>query len=161
MTRFESRRSSASILISQSLQVNIIPVIGKSDACTKEELKTFKEKILHQLVEHEIDVYNFPADEGQQSLIPFAVVGSNVVVQDENGEDDDHDDIDSKDCHSGKKVRGRRYPWGTVNIEDPNHCDFLSLRSLVLAHHMQVGFNSYFESPISVCEKRSNFFEKL
>ena len=39
-------------------------------------------------------------------------------------------------CTSGKKVRGRKYPWGTVNIEDPNHCDFLSLRSLVLAHHM-------------------------
>ena len=38
---------------------------------------------------------------------------------------------------SGKKVRGRKYPWGTVNIEDKEHCDFLSLRSLVLAHHMQ------------------------
>ena len=76
-----------------NFQVNIIPVIGKSDACTKEELKTFKEKILQQLVEHEIDVYNFPADEGQQSLIPFAVVGSNVVVQDENGEDHDEPDV--------------------------------------------------------------------
>ena len=41
---------------------------------------------------------------------------------------------------SGKKVRGRKYPWGTVNIEDKDHCDFLSLRSLVLAHHMQVHF---------------------
>ena len=38
---------------------------------------------------------------------------------------------------SGKKVRGRRYPWGTVNIEDKNHCDFVSLRHLVLAKHMQ------------------------
>ena len=44
-------------------------------------------------MEHEIDVYNFPADEGQQSLIPFAVVGSNVVVQDENGEDHDEPDV--------------------------------------------------------------------
>merc|ERR1712106_502696 len=38
---------------------------------------------------------------------------------------------------NGKQVRGRKYPWGTVNIEDKNHCDFLALRSLVLAHHMQ------------------------
>ena len=38
---------------------------------------------------------------------------------------------------AGKKVRGRQYPWGTVNIEDKNHCDFVSLRNLVLAKHMQ------------------------
>ena len=44
-------------------------------------------------MEHEIDVYNFPTYEGQQSLIPFAVVGSNVVVQDENGEDHDEPDV--------------------------------------------------------------------
>ena len=34
-------------------------------------------------------------------------------------------------------MRGRRYPWGTVNIEDKSHCDFMSLRTLVLAKHMQ------------------------
>jgi len=104
-------------------KVNIIPVIGKSDACTKEELLLFKQKILKQLDECDICVYQFPSDETnpEDNLVPFAVVGSNVVVQDE----------------SGKRVRGRKYPWGTVNIEDKNHCDFLSLRSLVLAHHMQ------------------------
>jgi len=104
-------------------KVNIIPVIGKSDACTKEELTVFKKKILKQLEENNISVYEFPKDETnpEDNLVPFAVVGSNVVVQDENG----------------KRVRGRKYPWGTVNIEDKNHCDFLALRSLVLAHHMQ------------------------
>ena len=86
-----------------------------------------------------------------RNLVPFAVVGSNSIIevfammmimrlrmmkmmmmtiiiffivhnfQDENG----------------RKSRGRSYPWGTVNIEDKNHCDFLALRSLVLAHHMQ------------------------
>ena len=80
---------------------------------------------MSQLEEYQINVYDFPNYEKEpeeDKLIPFAVVGSNVVVQDE----------------SGKRVRGRKYPWGTVNIEDKNHCDFLSLRSLVLAHHMQV-----------------------
>ena len=38
---------------------------------------------------------------------------------------------------NGKKVRGRKYPWGVVNIEDREHCDFLALRSLVLAKHLQ------------------------
>ena len=56
----------------------------------------------------------------------------------------------------GAKYRGREYPWGTgsaptfwwsstgitigifsVNIEDSKHCDFMALRNLVLAHHMQ------------------------
>ena len=67
-------------------QVNIIPVIGKSDACTKEEIKSFKQKVLQQLQDHSINVYNFPVEEGQESLIPFAVVGSNVIVNNENGE---------------------------------------------------------------------------
>ena len=28
----------------------------------------------------------------------------------------------------GKKVRGRRYPWGVVDIENLEHCDFVPLR---------------------------------
>ncbi len=38
----------------------------------------------------------------------------------------------------GRRVRGRSYPWGTVNIEDRQHCDFTALRTLLLSHHMQV-----------------------
>ena len=50
------------------------------------------------------------------------MVGSNVVVEDEEG----------------RMVRGRKYPWGTVNIEDQDHCDFTRLRSFILSGHMQV-----------------------
>ena len=50
------------------------------------------------------------------------MVGSNVLVEDEEG----------------RMVRGRRYPWGTVNIEDEDHCDFTRLRSFILSGHMQV-----------------------
>ena len=85
-------------------KVNIIPVIGKSDACTREELAVFKRRILAQLAEHQIQVcvsttkhlhyllfqvYSFPGDSDTdtgQPVGPFAVVGSNVIVQDENGE---------------------------------------------------------------------------
>ena len=69
-----------------------------------------------QLQEHQINMFN--CDE----VLPFAVVGSNVLVED--GE--------------GRKVRGRKYPWGTVNIEDTEHSDFLSLRRLILCRHMLV-----------------------
>jgi len=56
-----------------------------------------------------------------RSLLPFAVVGSNATLTDEEG----------------NKYRGRVYPWGTVNIEDEGHCDFSPLRHLLLATHMQ------------------------
>jgi hypothetical protein len=55
------------------------------------------------------------------SRMPFAVVGSNTVIQEQGG----------------KRVRGRKYPRGTVVIENKDHCDFLPLRDLLLAHHMQ------------------------
>ena len=42
------------------LQVNIIPVIGKSDSCTKTEIAKFKAKILGQLEVHQIQTYSFP-----------------------------------------------------------------------------------------------------
>ena len=87
-------------------KVNIIPVIGKADACTKEEMEVFKQNIREQLAEFEISVYQFPRDEDEPESsdisMPFAVVGSNVVMEDEDG----------------RKFRGRKYPWGCVNIED-------------------------------------------
>merc|ERR1711974_480977 len=93
----------------------------------KDELAEFKKKILAQLEEHGISTYKFaftpenPKDNWMCDLAPFAVVGSNTIIQD----------------GSGKKVRGRSYPWGTVSIEDKQHCDFLALRTLLLSHHMQ------------------------
>ena len=33
----------------------------------------------------------------------------------------------------GRRVRGRRYPWGIVDIENPDHCDFVRLRSLLVS----------------------------
>jgi len=51
--------------------------------------------------------------------VPFAVIGSNTVV-----------DVD------GRLVRGRRYPWGTVLVENTEHCDFLALRNLLVRTHM-------------------------
>jgi len=55
-----------------------------------------------------------------QAIIPFAVVGSeNSVVID------------------GKSVRGRRNRWGVVNVEDPDHCEFVSLRNFLTRTHLQ------------------------
>ena len=50
-----------------------------------------------------------------QETIPFAVVGSNAIVEVNN-----------------KKVRGRMYPWGVVEVENMEHCDFVTLRNMLI-----------------------------
>lgn len=61
---------------------------------------------MNQIKQHQIKIYEFPDcdDEEENKInkqmrdrVPFAVVGSNTVVE-----------VD------GKKARGRKYPWGTV-----------------------------------------------
>ncbi len=49
--------------------------------------------------------------------MPFAVVGANAMV-----------DV------KGKKIRGRQYPWGIVEVENPDHCDFVKLRTMLITH---------------------------
>ena len=50
-----------------------------------------------------------------QEAVPFAVVGSNQVIE-----------------VRGRKVRGRMYPWGVVEVENPDHCDFIKLRTMLM-----------------------------
>ncbi|CAG08575.1 unnamed protein product [Tetraodon nigroviridis] len=49
--------------------------------------------------------------------IPFAVIGSNQLIE-----------------VKGKKIRGRLYPWGVVEVENPEHNDFLKLRTMLVTH---------------------------
>jgi len=102
-----------------SEKVNIIPVIAKSDAFLAEELVLFKQSILSQISENEIQVYDFPDtglrdEDSMRKKLPFAVVGSNTFTFDK----------------TGRKVRGRRYLWGTVDVENENHSDFQALKHL-------------------------------
>lgn len=113
-------------------KVNIIPLIAKSDTLTPKEKANIKSKILEQIEENEIDIYQFPEcdsdeddefkeqDKALKAAIPFAVVGSNTVVE-----------------VAGKKVRGRMYQWGIVEVDNPAHCDFVRLRQMLISTHMQ------------------------
>ena len=99
-------------------KVNVIPVIGKADTLTKEELEVFKDRVRQELVEAGISVYSFPSS--SCSTGPYAMVGSNTLLE-----------------VGGRVVRARSYPWGTLDIEDPAHCDFSLLRRLLLAEYTQ------------------------
>ncbi|XP_046966077.1 septin-7 isoform X4 [Vanessa cardui] len=110
-------------------KVNIIPVIAKADTMTPEECKDFKEQILKEIAQHKIKIYEFPegaGDEGDaapralRARVPFAVVGANTVIE-----------LD------GRRVRGRKYPWGVAEVENLEHCDFLALRNMVIRTHLQ------------------------
>lgn len=113
-------------------KVNIVPVIAKADTLTRKEVQQLKQRILREIEENKIQIYQFPeADEEDddefiavnkelKSSVPFAVVGSNTVYE-----------------VNGKKVRGRIYPWGVVDIENSVHCDFTMLRNMLIRTHMQ------------------------
>lgn len=110
-------------------KVNIIPIIAKADTLTQNEVKRLKTKILNELNKNNIQIYKIPdcdSDEDDEfksqnkqlkDSIPFAVVGSNQTIE-----------------VRGKKVRGRLYPWGVVEIENIDHNDFVKLRSMLITH---------------------------
>ncbi|XP_061501702.1 septin-7 isoform X23 [Anopheles gambiae] len=111
-------------------KVNIIPVIAKADTLTPEEITLFKKQILNEIAQNKIKIYDFPdpMDEEEdakvlrqlRSRVPFAVVGANAIIE-----------ID------GRKVRGRRYPWGVAEVENLDHCDFIALRNMVIRTNLQ------------------------
>lgn len=110
--------------------VNVVPVIAKSDSLTLEERMAFKERIKEEFTFHNLRMYPYDNDEQDEEeratnssikdLIPFAVVGSenSIVV-------------------GGRSVRGRQNRWGVINVEDENHCEFVSLRNFLTRTHLQ------------------------
>lgn len=109
-------------------KVNIIPIIAKADTVSKSELDKFKAKINQELAANGVHVYQFPTDDESVSEVnatmnahvPFAVVGSTDMVRIGN-----------------KTVRARQYPWGTVQVENESHCDFVKLREMLIRTNME------------------------
>ncbi|KAH6895240.1 Septin-domain-containing protein [Thelonectria olida] len=113
-------------------KVNLIPVIAKSDTLTDEEITNFKARILADIKYHGIQIFEGPRYELDDeetiaenneimSKVPFAVVGAT-------------NEITSAD---GRKVRGRAYPWGIIEVDNEEHCDFVKLRQMLIRTHME------------------------
>ena len=126
-----------------SNKVNIVPVIAKSDCLTMTEIKKLKVRILEELGAAGIKIYQLPdvdSDEDEaykvevaqlRESVPFAVCGANAMVE-----------------IGGKKVRGRQYPWGLVEVENPDHCDFGYLRDLLttfMADLQEITHTTFYE----------------
>lgn len=90
-------------------RVNLIPVIAKADTLTDEEIKQFKQLIIQDLNDNGIRIFQPTISDWDDaetiaetkeimSRVPFAVVGGTQEV----------------DIGGGRKVRGRKYPWGVI-----------------------------------------------
>eukprot|EP00118_Oscarella_pearsei_P028805 m.2977 g.2977 ORF g.2977 m.2977 type:complete len:354 (+) comp8995_c0_seq1:174-1235(+) len=124
-------------------KVNIIPVIAKADTLTPLECKKLKKRIMTEIEENRIRIYTGEMDDDDEGggggggdlkdAMPFAIVGSNTLLE-----------------VGGKKIRGRLYPWGVVEVENGEHCDFTMLRNMLIRTHMQdlkeVTQDSHYES---------------
>ncbi|WWC72963.1 uncharacterized protein I206_106927 [Kwoniella pini CBS 10737] len=113
-------------------KVNLIPVIAKADTMTDDEIVLFKQRILSDIAHHGIRIFQPPQYENEDeetiqeneeiiSKVPFAVVGSDTLV---NSPD-------------GRQVRGRAYPWGVIEVDNEDHCDFVKLRQMLVRTHME------------------------
>ncbi|XP_026210298.1 septin 5b [Anabas testudineus] len=112
-------------------KVNVVPLIAKADCLMPSEVKKLKDQLREEIDKYGIKIYQFPdcdSDEDEEfkkqdkelkDSTPFAVIGSNTVVE-----------------ARGQRVRGRLYPWGIVEVENPSHCDFVKLRTMLIRTHM-------------------------
>merc|ERR1739838_524934 len=82
----------------------------------------------NELTSNGVQIYQFPVDDEtvaelnstMNSHLPFAVVGSTEEVKIGN-----------------KMVKARQYPWGTVQVENESHCDFVKLREMLIRTNME------------------------
>lgn len=112
-------------------KVNVIPVIGRADSLLPNEIATYKAavllfltyKILREFEQHDIRAYpTFHADDKEfiselEQYMPFSIIGSDKLIS-----------------VKGKMVRGRTYRWGSVEVENPLHCDFLHLKQMLIRY---------------------------
>lgn len=122
--------------------VNVIPVIGRADSFTPDELERFKEHIRVDIEKFNVPVFQFDSSLGDYdsdedydliqeikhltSIQPFAVISS-------------EDEYEVSDPNTGERrtIKARQYPWGLVDIHDPSYSDFSLLKSVLLGSHLQ------------------------
>lgn len=121
-----------------STRVNVIPVIAKADTLGPQEMSAFKDRIRQVLRAQNIHVFVPPNDSAattangieeeapvsrfndELNSLPYSVIGSETEVTRANG----------------TTGRGRVYPWGVVEVDNEEHCDFRKLHKLLIREHM-------------------------
>lgn len=120
---------------------NIIPIMSKADLLTNEEREINRKLIMEDIVKNNINIYDFSScfddviesqNESIMDLVPFAIVSGTerkIIDQVEH------------------KVRV--VPHGVIEIDNPEHSDFMILRTCLLGACLQdlkeMTHNVYYE----------------
>lgn len=112
---------------------NVVPIIAKADTLTLDERANFKAILQNQFKHYNLSMYPYDGENiddlteeeiqfnnDLRSLQPFAVIGSENIYTDPNGE----------------TIRGRRTKWGMINVEDLTQCEFVYLRDFLTRTHL-------------------------
>ncbi|GCC21974.1 hypothetical protein chiPu_0000357 [Chiloscyllium punctatum] len=123
------------------LKLTVVNTVGFGDQVNKEEsykpIVDYIDAQFENYLQEElkikrslngVQIYQFPTDDDAMAEInsamnahlPFAVVGSMEDVKVGN-----------------KLVKARQYPWGIVQVENENHCDFVKLREMLIRVNME------------------------
>eukprot|EP00123_Amoebidium_parasiticum_P009037 comp19181_c0_seq1/m.21885 comp19181_c0_seq1/g.21885 ORF comp19181_c0_seq1/g.21885 comp19181_c0_seq1/m.21885 type:complete len:382 (-) comp19181_c0_seq1:428-1573(-) len=104
---------------------NVVPVIAKADTLTLDERDDFKARVMEDLEAAGVRVFPFALDDDDEEdkgvvdswrgKMPFAVVGA-----------DDY----------AESQLVRRTKWGTIQVENPQHCDLSLMRDLIVRNHL-------------------------
>ena len=105
-------------------KVNLVPIIAKADTMSQQDLVSFKSRILAEIKSNGIQIYKYEdvmnGGATGHGGMPYAVIGSREMV-----------------LVKSSKVRGRKYPWGVVEVENEKHCDFVRLRDMLIRTNME------------------------
>lgn len=120
------QESEISFIKALSKKTNFVPVIPKADMYTNEEL-SHRKTIIYNILQDR-NVLCFPparslenGDSDVEDLdqnIPYAVIASETVHE-----------------INGEIIRGRKYPWGFIDIENEDGNDFKSLQRMLIYKH--------------------------
>lgn len=128
--------------------LNVIPCLGKSDLLSSREIARAKKLVMGSIEKHEIGVQLFNDEEDDYSSDDGDSVSSSGSAPDValsvkeslpfsliSGEEADETELEGQD--SPRWTLERKFPWGTANIENPAHCDFLLLKDVVFGLYLQ------------------------
>ncbi|KAG5462917.1 MAG: Septin-domain-containing protein [Olpidium bornovanus] len=142
-------------------RVNLIPVIAKADTLTDSEIKAYKERILEEIAFHNIRIFSPVTNEfddpetlaeNKDIMVLRVSLARLWDVLKATNEFPPHppppypsslhvpaNDIDKEveNPATGRVVRGRKYPWGVIEVDNEDHCDFVKLRSMLVRTHME------------------------
>ena len=87
----------------------------------------------------DLQIYNFAEDPEELAFeepflhqVPFCIINSEELFSASERKSREMGLI-----IDGQKVLGREFIWGVMQVENPNHCDFNLLKSILFDSHMQ------------------------